>query len=202
MRLQEIPQIEWTYQEHNRDVQGESDKSVQQEDNVSDLLNIGPAHVGNLNEQADNSVHDGASRRKVVEGNKGIHLELSRREELLDHDQTGGLEGDAGKLEEETGHDELDLAVGGNDHTKDDEGDVAESLQVERGDAHDPGCQKDSNGCGGLGEGVRLQDSSHGVREVHTLSIWMKETERYRYVTLPQMSDRENITPIGTMARK
>lgn len=139
-----------TYQEHNRDVQGERNESVEHENNVSDLLDIGPAHVGHLNEQADDSVHDGASGRKVVERDKRVHLELGGREELLHHDQTGGLECNTGKLEEETGHDKLDLAVGGDDHTEDDEGDVAESLQVERGDAHNPGCQEDSNGRGGL----------------------------------------------------
>jgi hypothetical protein len=169
-----------TYQEHNGDVQGECNESVEHENDVSDLLDICPAHVGHLNEQADDSVHDSASGSKVVERHKRVHLELGGREELLHHDQTGGLECNTGKLEEETGHDELDLAVGGNDHTKDDEGDIAEGLEVERGDAHDPGCQKDSNGCGGLEVSVRLWNLQEAVLEERTLSIWMKETERYR----------------------
>lgn len=167
-----------TYQEHNRDVQGERNESVEHENNVSDLLDIGPAHVGHLNEQAHDSVHDSASGRKVVERDERVHLELGGREELLHHDQTGSLECNTGKLEEETGHDKLDLAVRGNDHTEDDEGDVAEGLQVERGDAHDPGSHKDSNRRGGLRESVRLWNCWEATWEVRTLSIWMKETER------------------------
>lgn len=169
-----------TYQEHNGDVQGERNESVENENNVSDLLDIGPAHVGHLDEQAHDSVHDSASGRKVVERHKRVHLELGGREKLLHHDQAGGLECNTGKLEEETGHDELDLAVRGNNHTEDDEGDVAEGLQVERGDTHDPGCHKDCNGSGGLEESVRLCKSREAIWEGHTLSIWIKETERYR----------------------
>jgi hypothetical protein len=177
MQICDLEKVQ-TYQEHNRNVQGERNESVEHENDVSDLLDIGPAHVGHLNEQADDSVHDSASGCKVVERDERVHLELGGREELLHHDQAGGLECNTGKLEEETGHDKLDLAVGGNDHTKDDEGDVAESLQVQRGDAHDPGCHKDSNRRGGLEERVRLWNLQEAIWELRTLSIWMKETER------------------------
>jgi len=145
-----------TYQEDNRNVQRERDESVQQEDKVSNLLNVGPGHVGHLDEQADDSVHDSASRREVVKRDERVHLELGGREKLLDHDQTSGLESNTSKLEEESNHDELDLAVGGDDHTQNDEGDVAQGLEVEWGDAHDPGSKEHSNRCGGLEESVRL----------------------------------------------
>lgn len=82
-------------------------------------------HVGDLDDQAGNAVHDSASRGEVVERDKRVHLEFGGREKLLDHDKTGGLESDTGKLEEESNHDELDLAVRGDNHTKHDEGDVA-----------------------------------------------------------------------------
>lgn len=131
-----------------------------------------------FNKQADNSVHDGAGRRKVVERDERVHLELGRREELLHHDQAGGLESDSGELEEETNHDELDLAVGSDDYTEDDEGDVAESLHVRRGDAHGPGCDEHSDGSGGL-DCMLVSCSIRGLLlGLRTLSIWMKETER------------------------
>ena len=103
-----------------------------------------------LNEQAGDAVHDSASRREVVKRDKGVHLELGGGEELLDHNQTSGLESDASNLEEETHHDKLDLAVGGNDHTEDDERDVAEGLQVRRRNAHDPGSDENGNRSSGL----------------------------------------------------
>lgn len=139
-----------TYQEDDGNVQSERNEGVQNEHDVSNLLNIAPSHVGHLNEQAHNSVHDSASGCEVVERDKRVHLELGGREKLLDHNETSGLEGDTSKLEKETGHDELDLAVGGDDHTENDERDVSESLEVERGDAHGPGCEKDSDGGGSL----------------------------------------------------
>jgi len=54
------------YQENDRDVQGKCDESVEEEHKVSDLLDFSPSHVGNLDKQADDSVHDGTCRRKVV----------------------------------------------------------------------------------------------------------------------------------------
>jgi hypothetical protein len=134
--------------------------------------------VRDFNKQADNSVHDGAGRRKVVERDERVHLELGRREELLHHDQAGGLESDSGELEEETNHDELDLAVGSDDYTEDDEGDVAESLHVRRGDAHGPGCDEHSDRSGGLDWVLEGRNICGFLPVKRTLSIWMKETER------------------------
>lgn len=143
-----------TYQENNRDVQGESDESVDEEGGVTDRLDLRPGHLGDLDDQAGDAVHDGAGGSEVVEGDERVHLELGGGEELLHHDEASGLESDTRKLEQEADHHELDLAVGGDDHTEDDEGDVAERLQVGRRDAHDPGCDENGDWSGGLGRSV------------------------------------------------
>lgn len=40
------------------------------------------------------------------------------------------------------------------------------------------------------------------VEWVHTLSIWINDTLKYRYVRFPQINDKLNIKPIGTIARR
>jgi hypothetical protein len=72
-----IPKKRKAYQEHNRNVQSECNKSVQQENKVSNLLDVSPGHLGHLDDQADDSVHDSASRREVVKRDERVHLELS-----------------------------------------------------------------------------------------------------------------------------
>jgi hypothetical protein len=139
-----------TYQENNRDVETEGNHGVEQEGEVTDAVKVSPGHGWNLDNQGNDTVHDGTSGGEVVEGNQRVHLELGRREKALDHGQANGLEDDTGDLEEETDHDELDLAERGNDDTNNDERDVSESLHVGGRKTHDPGCDQDGNGSGGL----------------------------------------------------
>ena len=139
-----------TYQENDRDIETESNHGVQQEGEVANAVKVSPGHGGNLDKQSDNSVHDGASGSKVVERDQRVHLELGRREKALHHGQANGLENDTGDLEEESEHDELDLAERGNDDTNNDERHVSESLHVGGRKTHDPGCDQDSDGSGSL----------------------------------------------------
>lgn len=68
------------YQEDNRYVQQESDDCVHQQSEVTDVRNVLECHARNLDEEGDQSVHNGAGWRKVVERYQGVHLELGGRE--------------------------------------------------------------------------------------------------------------------------
>lgn len=65
-----------TYQENNGDVQGECDHGVGKKWEIANVLNIGQGHLWNLEKESGDSVHDSASRSKVVERDERIHLEL------------------------------------------------------------------------------------------------------------------------------
>lgn len=114
------------------------------------MLNLGKRQLGHLNNECHQAVHDCAHGCKVVEGYEGIHLELGAGEETLDHDEARGLEDDTSDLEEEASHVELNLAVGCNDHTNDNEGNIAECLEVWWCDSKDPRSDEHSNRCGGF----------------------------------------------------
>jgi len=103
-----------------------------------------------LGEQENAAVHERAGGCVVVQRNERVHLELGRAEQTLNHAQTDSLEDDAAGLEEESSHDELDLAEGSNDDTHDNEGDIAERLHVRWVDTHAPGREQDGNRSGGL----------------------------------------------------
>lgn len=139
-----------TYQENNGDVQGECDHGVGKEWEIANVLNIGQGHLWNFDKESGDSVHDGASRSKVVERDERVHLELGRGQQALDHGKTDGLEHDSSNLEEETSENELDLSKGRDDNTNDDQGDISKSLEVWWSNAHSPSSEKDSDWGGGL----------------------------------------------------
>lgn len=87
-----------TYQEDHRHVEQEGNKGVRKKGEDADAVDIGHAHARGLNEQGDDAVDDGTSRGVVVEGNKGVHLELGRAQHALDHDETQSLEDDTAAL--------------------------------------------------------------------------------------------------------
>jgi hypothetical protein len=138
------------YQEHHRDVQQERNHGVDEESKVADSLDVREGHLRNLDDERDDSVHDGASWSEIVERDEWVHLELGAGEETLNHDETSSLKDDASKLEEETNEDKVDLTVGGNHHTNDDEGDVSKSFEVDGRDTKDPGSNQYSDWGGGL----------------------------------------------------
>lgn len=85
-------------EEDDGDVEQEGDKGVGKQGEDSDAVDVGHAHAGNLNEQGDDAVDDGTSRGVVVEGDKGVHLELGGAQHALDHDKTQCLEDDTAAL--------------------------------------------------------------------------------------------------------
>lgn len=87
-----------TYQEDHRHVEQEGNKGVGKEGEDADAVDVAHAHARNLNEQGDDAVDDGTSRGVVVEGNKGVHLELGGAQHALDHDETQSLEDDTTAL--------------------------------------------------------------------------------------------------------
>ena len=139
-----------TYQEDDRNIEKEGDTGVGEESEATDAVDVAHCEDGQLSEDQNEGVHDGAGRSVVVERNKGVHLELLGAQNALNHDQTGGLEDDTSDLEEEANHDELELAERGNDDTEHDEGDVAENLEVHGRNAHAPSCEQDGDGSRGL----------------------------------------------------
>lgn len=144
------PPDERSYQEHNGSVQHESNQGVGDESHDTKRVNIVHRHARDIGEEGDNAVGDGAGGSIVVERDKRVHLELGRAEETLDHDQTEGLEDDTADLDDETKHVELDLTERGDHNTDDNDGDIAEGLEVGWGNAEGPGSQQGSNSIGGL----------------------------------------------------
>lgn len=56
------------------------------------MVNLGHADLGDLPQQSNETVHGSANGGKVVEGNKRVHLKVSRAQKALDHGQTKRLE--------------------------------------------------------------------------------------------------------------
>lgn len=167
------------YQEHDRDVQQEGAKTVQEEGEEANVVNLVHGDLGNLPDKSDSQVHDSADGGEVVDGYQRVHLVVGGAEQALDHGETQGLEDDTSNLVDDTNPDELDLSDRGNDDTNDNDGDVEEDLQVGLGNTKSPSGQQHGDGGGGLdfSLAVALWLSAAGNR---TLSIWMKATERYR----------------------
>jgi hypothetical protein len=156
-------------QEHNRHVEHESNERVRKQGKTTNTVDVLHGELGELSEEQHKAVHASASWGVVVERDEGVHLELGGAQQALHHDQTDSLEGNAAGLEQETSHDELDLSHGGNDHTNDDEGNIAQGLHVQGSDTEDGGGNQDSDGHGGL-EGISNSIVSLALA-AHTLSI-------------------------------
>jgi len=150
-------------QEDDGYVQQEGNHGVGKEDPDADTVDVVHGETGNLQEQSNASVHNGADGGEVIQRDHGVHLVLSGAEQALHHNQTGSLEDDTAELEQETDHDELDLTEGGNNDTDDDDRNVREGLVVDWGHAHTPGSQEDSDGGSSL-QKVRLS----ATLEIHS----------------------------------
>lgn len=116
-----------TYQENDRNVEHESNHGVCKQSEIANVLNVKHRHLGHLDNQSDNAVHNGARRGKVVQRDQWVHLELGGREKALNHVQTDGLESDTTELEEHTSDDKFDFTSRSNNDTDNNDGDIAES---------------------------------------------------------------------------
>lgn len=119
-----------TYQEDDGDVQEERAQTVQEEGEQANVVHIVHGAARHLPDKGNDTVHDGADGREVVEGDDGVHLEVGRAEQALDHGKTQSLEHNTAHLENDTDGDEVNLAHGSNDDTDNDGGDIEELLQV------------------------------------------------------------------------
>lgn len=137
------------------------------------MVDLGHGNLGDLPEQGDNTVHDGANGSKVVEGDEGVHLEVGGAEQALNHGKTKGLKHDTSHLEKEADKDKVDFTKGGNNDTDDNGGDVEELLEVGLGDAERPAGDEDRDGGGGL----EHLDKGDGEVEVGQVTANQTETE-------------------------
>ena len=140
------------YQEHNRDIEQEGNRGIGEQSEQTNAVHVSHGHSGQLGKKQNDTVDDGARRGVVVERDERVHLEVGAAEQALNHDQTDSLEDDTSALEEESNHDELDLAHGCDDDTNDDKGDVSKRLQVDRRDTETPSSEEDSDRHGSLEE--------------------------------------------------
>jgi hypothetical protein len=139
-----------TYQKNDRDVEHESAKTVQEECEETDVVDIIHGALRNLPDQSNNTVHDSTDRGEVVHGYQGVHLEVSRAEQALDHGKSKCLKDDTTNLVQDSDEDKVNLANRGDDDTDDDGRDIEKLLEVGLGDTEQPAGDEDGNGSGGL----------------------------------------------------
>ena len=192
-----------SYQEHNRDVKKESNNGIGQQCPHTNVVDVVHGEVRDLKEQGSDTVHDSTDRSEVVEGDKRVHLVLSRAKKALNHDQASGLKDDTTKLEEESGEDESDLTERGNDDTKHDNADVHQDLEVDRSHAHTPSSEKNSNGGSSLrGKSARETLARHGTTDLEHLDEGNTQIQ-ISHITADQTqteekTDRNNSTKVDT----
>lgn len=139
-----------TYQENDGNVQQEGTESVQEEGEESDVVDLFHADLGNFPYEGNSQVHDSTDGSEVVDRHEGVHLEVGRAEQALDHGEPQGLEDDTTNLVNDTDPNELNLSHRGNNDTDNDDRDVKENLEVGLGDTEGPSRQQNGDGCGGL----------------------------------------------------
>lgn len=145
-----VDREEATNQENDGDVEHEGAETVEEEGEEADMVNLSHGDLGELPDQRNHTVHDGADGGEVVERNQRVHLEVGRAQESLDHGKSESLEDDTGNLVDDTNNDEVDFAHRRNDDTDDNSGDVEELFQVWRRHTQSPAGNQDGDGGGGL----------------------------------------------------
>jgi len=112
------------YQEDDGKIQHESNTGIHEKSDKTEVIDLVHGHVRNLHEKSDSSVHKSADRRKVVERNHRVHLELGRGEQAFNHGETSSFEHDTHDGKDDTNENEFDLANRGNDDTNDNDRDI------------------------------------------------------------------------------
>lgn len=123
-RTQQTAEQAGAYQQDDRDVEHEGAKAVQEEGKQAHVVDLVHGDLGDLPEERNQAVHDGADRGKVVDRHEGVHLVLGRAKQGLDQVEANSLKNDTENLEDEADPDKLDLAEGSNHDTDDDGRDV------------------------------------------------------------------------------
>lgn len=160
-----------TNQENDGDVEHEGAETVEEEGEEADVVNLSHGDLGELPNQRNHTVHDGADGGEVVERNQRVHLEVGGAQESLDHGKSESLEDDTSNLVHDTNNDEVDFAHRRNDDTDDNGGDVEELLQVWRGHTQSPAGNQDGDGSGGL------EHLNKGNGEVEVCQVTADQTQ-------------------------
>lgn len=162
-----------TYQEDDRNVQHEGAETVEEKGEETDVVNLSHGNLGDFPQERNNTIHDSANRSKVVQGDKRVHLEVSRAEKSLNHGKAESFKDDATNLIQDTDQNEVDLAEGSNDDTDDDGRNVEELLQIGLGHTKRPTSDQDSDRSSGL----EHLDKSNGQVEVGQVATDQAQTE-------------------------
>lgn len=137
------------------------------------MVNLSHGDLGNLPQQSNNTVKSGTDRRKVVQRNKRVHLEVCRAQQSLDHGQSQSLKHESGNLDNKTNENKVDLADGGDDDSTDNHRNVEELPRVELRHAERPAREEHSHGHSGL----EHLDKSHGKIEIGNVAANEAQTE-------------------------
>lgn len=162
------------YQENDGNVEHEGAKTIEEKCKEADVVNFSHADLGYLPEQRNEAVHGSADGSKVVEGNKGVHFEVSRAQKTLDHGQTQSLEQNTSHLEEEADKNKVNFAKRSDDDADDNGGNIEELLEVGLRDTKTPAGEKDSDGSGGL----EHLNKGNGQVEVGQVAADQAQTEK------------------------
>jgi len=139
-----------TYEHDDRDVEEESNGSVDEESEETNVVDLVHAELGALDDNGSNTVHDSATGSVVIERDNRVHLEFTAGEETLNHGKTSGLADDTEHAEDEADEDKLDLANRGDNDTDDNGSDIGKGLEGRGSNAESPGSEESCNGGGGL----------------------------------------------------
>lgn len=160
-----------TYQEDDGDIEHESAKTVEEESEQTDVVNLGHRTPGDLPNKSNHTVHDSADGSKIVQRDERVHLVVSGAQQALDHGKSQSLKNDTAHLEEHTNSDEVNFAHGSNDDTNNNSGDIEELLEVGSRNTQNPARDENGDGCGGL---EHLDKSN---REVQICQISTDQTQ-------------------------
>lgn len=191
-----------TYQKHHGNVQEEGDQSVRDEGHNTQRIDIVHSHARDFSEEHDDAVGNRTSRSKVVNGNQGVHLEFGGAEETLDHDQAQGLEDDTPDLDWVCllGAQRGKMSTVTKDILRNPN--ISNLISPNEAMATPTTIKNTLPSVRRLAwEIPKAQVASKVTTALVALSIWIKDTLRYRYARLPQIRLKLNIRPIGTMAR-
>jgi len=162
-------------QEHNRHIQEECAACVGEEGPETNSVDLGHLYLGDFQEESNCEVHDAADWGKVVERDKGIHLELRSIKQPFNHADSDCLERNSSNLIQETGQDEVDFSERGQGDTDDNERDVSKLLEVDWMDLKDPASNKNSDWC----ESLEHLDERNTQVQVCQVSADQAQTEEY-----------------------
>ena len=89
----------FTYKEYDRNVKKKGNECVHDQDTDSEVVDVVHLHLRHLDDRRDDTIDDRAGWCEVVQRDHGVHLELGRAQQFLDHDKAGCFAYDAASLD-------------------------------------------------------------------------------------------------------